>query len=180
MSDYRRSHTTGGTYFFTLVAFKRRTILCDEPIRRALRTAIHEVRQSLPFEIDAWVMLPDHLHTIWTLPENDANFGKRWGLIKRSVSRSCPEYTIPFEELSLSNVKRNEAGIWQRRFWEHQIQNEDDFSKHMDYIHFNPVKHGYVKRAVDWPYSTFHRHMNSGVYMKDWGTNDDDDGEFGE
>lgn len=179
MSDYRRSHTTGGTYFFTLVAFKRRTILCDEPIRRALRTAIHEVRQSLPFEVNAWVMLPDHLHTIWTLPENDANFGKRWGLIKRSVSRSCPEYSMPFQELSLSNVKRNEVGIWQRRFWEHQIQNEDDFAKHMDYIHFNPVKHGYAKRAVDWPYSTFHRYMNSGVYPVDWGTNDDDE-EFGE
>jgi putative transposase len=135
----------------------------------AMREAVSHVRQTYPFEIDAWVTLPDHIHALWTLPYDDSDFGKRWGLIKRHVSMQCPEYEAPLEMLSLSNTKRGEKGIWQRRFWEHQIKDEADFEKHMDYIHFNPVKHCLVESVVDWRYSTFHKYVARELYSADWG-----------
>ncbi|MDO8417266.1 MAG: transposase [Agitococcus sp.] len=180
MSNYRRSLAKGGSYFFTKVSFKRRKILCDEPIRQAMRDAVRKVRQAYPFEIEAWVTLPDHIHAMWTLPSDDADFGKRWGLIKCYVSRQCLEYAAPVDMLSLSNIKRDEMGLWQRRFWEHQIQNEADFAKHMDYMHFNPVGHGLVERVMDWPYSTFHRCVNKGIYPMDWAVSMSVEGGVGE
>ena len=168
MSNYRRSHSQGGCYFFTVVSFKRRRIFTDEAMIVAMRNAVHAVQQHMPFRIDAWVTLPDHIHTLWTLPANDGDYSKRWGLIKRHVSRSCEAYWAPLEMLSLSNIKRDEKGIFQRRFWARDIMDVEDFSKHMDYIHFNPVKHGLVKHAVDWKYSTFHKYCKNGLYTIDW------------
>ena len=170
MSRYRRSYFGGATYFFTVVTYLRQPILTNPEIRIALRDAIETVREKLPFEIDAWVLLPDHLHAIWTLPENDAAFGKRWGMIKAHVSRSCVHLTEPREPPSASRIKRREIDFWQRRFWEHQIRDERDFERCVDYIHYNPVKHRLVKNVKDWPYSTFHRYANRGVYPEDWST----------
>jgi putative transposase len=118
-----------------------------------------------PFEIAATVVLPDHLHAIWTLPEGDADFALRWRLIKSAFSRELPDD----ERISASRARKAERGIWQRRYWEHTLRDENDFARHFDYIHFNPVKHGHVGRVTDWPYSTFHRMVQLGVYPEDWG-----------
>ena len=168
MSRYRRANTAGGTYFFTVVAYRRQPILCDEVIRNALRTAIETVRTSRPFVIDAWVLLPDHLHCVWTLPGGDADFSTRWMIIKRAVSLACREDYHHADWMTASKRKHRESTIWQRRFWEHQIRDDLDLQRHVDYIHFNPVKHGHVQHAVDWPYSTFHRYVRDGVYAQDW------------
>jgi putative transposase len=165
MSYFRRA-TRGTTFFFIVVSFHRRPILCDLPIRAALRDAIEIVRITMPFEIDAWVLLPDHLHCIWTLPP-DADFSQRWLQIKRRVSVACGQrYRIRSSDAAEA---RRQGTIWQRRFWEHRIRDEADLRTHMDYIHFNPVKHGHVERVSDWPYSTFHRYVKSGIYPADWG-----------
>ena len=158
MSCYRRA-PTGLTFFFTLVAFRRRPIFCDEAIRTALRDAIQQVRKARPCEIDAWVLLPDHMHCIWTLPEDDHDYSTRWSQIKHHVSYACgSEYGA---RLTRSGKKRGEAAIWQRRFWEHRIRS--------DYIHYTPVRHGHVVEAGAWPYSTFARYVRDGVYPIDWG-----------
>jgi len=182
MSRYRRSNSTGATYFFTLVSYCRQTILCDQPVRNALREAITNVRQKRPFTIDAWILLPDHFHCIWTLPKGDADFPARWALIKRKVSLTCSQYYKRKEWVSPSKQKHRESTLWQRRYWEHQIRNESDYQQHMDYIHWNPVKHGLVTHARDWPYSTFHRFVKQGVYPLDWGgvTTTDNANKFGE
>ena len=171
MSTYRRSNTAGGTYFFTVVTHQRQPFLCHPDVREALRQAIHHTRQSHPFTIDAWVLLPDHIHAIWTLPPDDADFGKRWGLIKSQVSKACSERLHNPSLMTPSKIKHGESTIWQRRFWEHQIRDEADFSHHMNYVHINPVKHGLVQRVSDWPYSTFHRYVKQGIYPQDWGNN---------
>jgi putative transposase len=168
MPNYIRTRT-GATFFFTVVSYERRPILCDEAIRHSLRIAIDNVRLNRPFSIDGWVLMPDHLHCIWTLPEGDIDFSTRWLLIKRSVSRFSKPVALDPELRSHSARRHRESTIWQRRFWEHQIRDELDFERHLDYIHFNPVKHGYVQRAVDWPFSTIHRYVREGVYASDWG-----------
>lgn len=168
MSRYRRATAAGSSYFFTVVAYRRQPILCDEAIRNALRAAIETVRTSRPFAIDAWVLLPDHLHCVWTLPDGDADFSTRWMNIKRAVSLACREDYRRTDWVSASKLKHRESTIWQRRFWEHQIRDENDFARHVDYIHFNPVKHGHVQQAGDWPYSTFHRFVRDGVYARGW------------
>jgi putative transposase len=169
MPEYRRIKIKGGTYFFTVVTFGRQPILINDHVRAALREGIQEVRQSMPFTIEAWVLLPDHLHAIWTLPENDANFASRWAVIKRTVSRRCGSLNENVASVKESHAKRGEGGIWQRRFWEHLIRDEVDLQRYLDYLHWNPVKHGYVKRAIDCPYSTFHRFVSQGLYSPDWG-----------
>lgn len=168
MPNYRRANVKGGTYFFTVATFRRLPILTEAPVRMALREAIEKTRISHPFQIDAWVLLPDHLHCIWTLPEGDADFSMRWSKIKRHVSQQCCD-TFGSKETSDSRSKRHESGIWQRRFWEHQIRDDNDFERHVDYVHWNPVKHGLAARASDWPYSTFHRFARNGVYSLNWG-----------
>ena len=179
MSDYRRSRITGGTYFFTVVTEERRPVLTMETVRTALREAIQQARTTLPFQIDAWVLLPDHLHCIWTLPEGDTNFSARWAIIKRHVSGGCA--TMIRAALIDSARKRNERAFWQRRFWEHQIRDNDDLTKHMDYIHWNPVKHGLVKTVKDWPYSSFHKYVARGAYPDTWGGDEVEvNGDFGE
>jgi len=123
----------------------------------------------MPFTIDAWVLLPDHLHAIWTLPQDDAACGKRWGIIKAHVSRQCASQVTSRTVRAVSRLKRNEHDFWQRRFWEHQIRDEKDFAQRVDYIHFNPVKHGLVPAVAQWPHSTFHRFVVKGLYPTDWG-----------
>jgi len=168
MSHYRRLVIPGASYFFTVVTYRRRPILCDTPVRSALRAAIETVRVQHPFVIDAWVLLPDHLHCIWTLPPDDADYSIRWNLIKRSVSLTCAEQYRRTDWMTVSKSKHRESTFWQRRFWEHGLRDDRDFFHHVDYIHFNPVKHGYVERVRDWPYSTFHRYVAHGVYPPDW------------
>jgi putative transposase len=168
MSRYRRSRF-GTAFFFTLVAYDRRPILCDRAIRTALRRAILDVQAKRPFRVDAWVLLPDHLHCIWTLPDADSDFSMRWNLIKRSVSVTCREQYRQVNLLTPSGRHRQESTIWQRRFWEHRIVDDEDFARHVDYVHFNPVKHGLVSTAGHWPYSTYHRFVASGTYPADWG-----------
>jgi len=168
MSRYRRANTAGATYFFTVVTYRRRTFLCDADVRIALREAITKVRRKYPFLINAWVLLPDHLHTIWTLPPDDASFALRWQQIKRYVTLSCGKRLHQMSWMTDSKTKHRESTLWQRRYWEHQIQDEADFERHMDYVHYNPVKHDLVKQVKDWPYSSFHRYVEAGVYAEDW------------
>lgn len=114
------------------------------------------------------MLLPDHLHAIWTLPANDADFSKRWQLIKRYVTRDCGERLHQVEWMSKSKIKHRESTLWQRRYWEHQIRDEVDYMQHMDYVHYNPVKHGLAAQVKDWPYSSFHRYTKKGVYGENW------------
>lgn len=164
MPNYRRAWVPGGTYFFTVVTYKRRKFLTTPTSRQILRKAINEVRQSYPFTITAWVLLPEHFHCIWVLPEQDQDFSKRWGLIKARFSKMAKNFLHREEWLTDSKRKYRESTIWQRRFWEHLIHDEEDFMRHVDYIHFNPVKHGLVKQVKAWPYSTFHRYVTEGIY----------------
>lgn len=181
MSHYRRANKAGASYFFTVVTYRRQPFLCDDDMRLALRHAIEKVRANYPFTIDAWVLLPDHLHTIWTLPANDANFPLRWQLIKRDVSRTCGSSLYNPEWMSASKTKHRESTLWQRRYWEHQIRDEADYARHMDYLYFNPVKHGLVSQVKDWPYSTFHRDVKAGIYAESWGSGLAlEDGQFGD
>jgi len=164
MPNYRRNRIPGGTCFFTVNLLDRNQRYLVNHIDE-LREAIRRTREKHPFHIDAWVVLPDHLHCIWTLPENDDEYSRRWQAIKKDFSKS-----IPIKEYrSAVRVKNKERGIWQRRFWEHTIRDELDYKRHMDYIHYNPVKHGWVKQVTDWPYSTFHHLVKKGVYTADWG-----------
>ena len=153
--QYRRAKVPGGTYSFTVVTCDRRPILCQPDNILLLRQAFRHVRQNHPFTIDAVVILPDHLHCIWTLPKDDFDFSTRWRLIKSYFSRHC--LREDGEKASLSRYSKQERGIWQRRFWEHCIQDETDLANHLNYIHNNPVKHGLVASPQDWPYSSIHR-----------------------
>ena len=129
-----------------------------------LREVVKQVRHDNPFHIDAWVVLPDHLHCVWTLPPGDADYDSRWKKIKAMFSRQIPTT----ETLSEVQARLKERGVWQRRYWEHTIRNERDYAAHMDYCHYNPLKHGYVEAVRDWPFSTFHRYVQTGVYALDW------------
>lgn len=183
MPEYRREYIPGGLYFFTVNTYKKQPVLVEDGIRNALRDGINLARQSHPFSIDAWVLLPDHLHCIWRLPEEDGNFSLRWSIIKRHVTKYSETQRHHSIRRSVSRKNRNEGSLWQRRFWEHQIRDEADYRKHIDYIHWNPIKHGYVKQLKDWPYSTFHRYVAQGLYSEDWaGINEItvDDMTFGE
>jgi putative transposase len=169
MPNYRRSITPGATYFFTVVTHRRQPILVKPESRTILRQVIGDVRRQYPFTIDAWVLLPDHLHCIWSLPEGDFDYSSRWGLIKAGFTKRAKPIMHREEWVSDSKRKHRESTVWQRRFWEHQIRDETDFQRHVDYIHFNPVKHGLVSQVNAWPYSTFHRYAREGVYIEDWG-----------
>lgn len=168
MARYRRAVVAGGSYFFTVVTERRQPILTDEPIRRALRQAIVDVRTRYPFDINAWVLLPDHLHTIWALPEADADFANRWRLIKTRVTKACGQWYTQPEFLTARRKAKKCGTLWQHRYWEHLLRDYADFNHHMDYLHFNPVKHGLIQRVCDWPFSSFHRWVKSGVYPLDW------------
>ncbi|MGI9410423.1 MAG: REP-associated tyrosine transposase [Hyphomicrobiaceae bacterium] len=175
MPNYVRPSITGASWFFTVNLVDRRSRLLIEHID-TLRHATTKVKCSRPFEIDAIVVLPDHLHAVWTLPEGDADFSTHWRLIKSYFSRAMPTIDQP----SQSRLARAERGIWQRRFWEHAIRDERDYQRHVAYCYFNPVKHGHVARVRDWPYSSFHRDVRIGLLPQDWGDAGPDDGHFGE
>ena len=168
MPDYRRANTPGASYFFTVNTYRRWPLLVHDRTRAALREVIEAVRAEHPFTIDAWVLLPDHLHAVWTLPPGDAGFALRWGMIKRHVSRACRGLLPDDAMQSESRRARGEIAFWQRRYWEHLIRDAADYRRHIDYLHWNPIKHGLVRRVKDWPYSTFHRYARLGVYPQDW------------
>ena len=163
MSRYRRSNTPGATYFFTVTLADRSAALLTEQVDLLRREYAH-VHHRQPFHTLAICILPDHLHTIWELPPDDADFSSRWRQIKSGFARHFPASPIR----SASKIGKREKGIWQRRFWEHQIRDDRDLENHVDYIHFNPVKHGHVTRVVDWPYSSFHRYVERGILPTDW------------
>jgi putative transposase len=163
MPDYRRNRIAGGCYFFTVNLLDRRSDLLIAEIG-ALRDAVREARLTRPFHIDAWVVLPDHLHCLWTLPPGDADFPNRWRTIKALFSR-CVAHP---QDRRPSLVRKREAGVWQRRYWEHTIRDDADYAAHMDYIHFNPVKHGLAEHPAAWPFSSFLRCVALGVYPDRW------------
>ncbi|MBC7634148.1 MAG: transposase [Acetobacteraceae bacterium] len=163
MPDYRRNRIPGGTYFFTVNLHDRGSDLLVTNIA-ALRQAVRDVRRRAPFHIDAWVILPNHMHAIWTLPLGDTDYSGRWRALKKAFTKAVPVT----EHLSAIQQGRNERGIWQRRFWEHTIRDDNDYVNHVDYVHFNPVKHSYVEYVADWPFSSFHRAVARGLYPVDW------------
>lgn len=163
MPQYVRAFVPGGTFFFTVTLLERRRSLLIDHVDQ-LRDCFRKVRATRPFVIDAIVVLPEHLHCIWTLPTHDADFPTRWHLIKSAFSRGIPRG----ERLSSRRQLKGERGIWQRRYWEHVIRDERDFAHHVDYIHFNPVKHGLVERALDWPHSSLHRYIREGRVDPGW------------
>ena len=176
MPDYRRFRIAGGTYLFTATLLDRQADLLTRHIDD-LRAAVRATRALRPFHIDAWVVLPDHLHCIWTLPPGDADFSNRWKAIKIRFVQALPRD----EPRSDVRVANGERGIWQRRFWEHAIRDEDDYARHFDYVHINPVKHGWAASVREWPYSTFQRWVEAGVYPPDWaGGGEDEDLPAGE
>ncbi len=175
MPDYIRNRVPGGTYFFTVNLRDRRSTLLVTQID-LLRASVTRIRCLMPFHIDAWVVLPDHMHTVWTLPDGDSNFSHRWQAIKMAFSKAIN----PPEPLSTSRQVRGERGIWQRRFWEHTIRDDRDYTAHIDYIHFNPVKHRLAPAPAAWPYSTFHRAVAKGQYPSTWTAQDMNDNRKGE
>jgi putative transposase len=176
MPGYVRAKIEGGTFFFTVTLADRSSNLLVQHIV-LLRSAYRSVRARFPFETIAICVLPDHLHAIWRLPEGDSDFPLRWNLIKGGFSRSLPS----IKSRSQSTIAKREKGIWQRRYWEHVIRDETDMARHVDYIHFNPVKHGLVTRVCDWPHSSFHRYVANNTLPADWGGDMRDmKGSFGE
>ena len=175
MPNYRRLFVNGGTWFFTVNLLDREaTYLVDH--MAALEAAVADTRRRVPFDLAAWVVLPDHIHAIWSLPPGDCDFPGRWRRIKKQFSKSLPA----IEPRHASLIARGERGIWQRRYWEHLIRDEKDYDVHVRYCYFNPVKHGHVARVEDWPHSTFHRDLGSGFIPTDWSIIGDQDGDFGE
>jgi len=165
MTDYRRFYIPNSTWFFTVnLAERRNNHLLIEKID-LLRASFSYVKERRAFRINAAVIMPDHLHCIWTLPPDDADFSTRWNLLKGHFSRAIDKG----ERVSKSRGKRRERGIWQRRFWAHLIVDQEDFNNHVDYIHWNPVKHGWVQQVIDWPYSSFHKFVKLGFYSDSWG-----------
>jgi putative transposase len=172
---YRRALTPGATYFFTVNLSGREDSLLVDHVD-CLRASVRKVRRAHPFTIIAWVVLPEHMHAIWEMPPDDSNYSMRWNQIKGGFSNQLPL----MEQVSASRARKRERGVWQRRFWEHRIRDEEDLQRHVDYVHYNPVKHGHVPRVVDWPYSSFHRYRRLGWVSDDWGCGSEFSGEFGE
>ena len=162
MPDYRRYRVSGDTYLFTINLLERRSIRKME----ALHEAVRRTRAERPFHIEGWVVLPDHLHYVLTLPSSDDDFSNRIKAIKIRFVRAV----APNERRSSVRAARGERGIWQRRFWEHALRDEEDYARHLDYVHYNPVKHGHVTSVAKWPYSTFHRWVQAGAYPIGWGS----------
>ena len=169
MTAYRRARENGGTYFFTVNLAERRgnSLLVDHIDR--LRAAFRYTRARHPFDTLAIAVLPDHLHAVWQLPEGCSDYAIRWSLIKGRFSRAMPRG----EQVSGSRCGKRERGIWQRRYWEHQIRDEEDFRRHVEYIHYNPVKHGHASCPLEWPYSSFRRYVSRGIYPADWAAGED-------
>jgi putative transposase len=168
MPQFRRVFQPDGTFFFTLVTHYRAPLLCTDLGRACLRQAIEECRTRWPFEIGAFVLLPDHLHAIWTLPDEDQNYPRRWSFIKRRFTQHWLDAGGREGRVTMDQHRQRRRGVWQPRFWEHTIRDQEDLNRHYDYIHFNPVKHGHASSPADWPYSSFHRFVTEGRYSADW------------
>lgn len=164
MVNYQRNFVPGGTYFFTVALRNRHSTQLTDSIQ-LLRQSFRDTMRSRPFRIDAIVVLPEHLHTIWTLPPDDSDYPARWKAIKSNFSHRLSKSGILVE-------KRRDGStlVWQRRYWEHTIRDAEDLNRHIDYIHINPVKHGLVERVADWPFSSFHRYVQRGLLPADWAT----------
>ncbi len=169
MPNYRRAIIPGGTFFFTVVTFERKPMLTTELSRHILRRVWKRVQKRHPFVVDAVCLLPDHLHCMWTLPEGDGDFCLRWSAIKGLFTKEYLKSGAQDGIRNDSRKKRGEAAIWQRRFWEHTIRDEDDFVHHFDYIHYNPVKHGLVRQVKEWPWSSYFKYVHKGFYNVGWG-----------
>ena len=168
MVYYRRNKLPGGTYFFTVALRNRQsTVLVDQI--DLLKWSIVTTKQSYPFKNLAMVVLPDHLHVIWQLPAGDHDYSKRWQKIKSNFTQGVLK-----RGYVLKRNERGEYSLWQRRFWEHTIRDELDLSNHINYIHYNPVKHRLVKNVSDWKYSTFHDYVKKNLLPLNWGS----DGEY--
>jgi putative transposase len=172
MPAYRRYYVPGATYFFTVVTHERRPILIDPMARRCLRNAFTVVRERWPFTVVAIVLLPNHLHAVWSLPVGDSDYSLRWRRIKNEFTSSYLASGGVETSQTKSRVRRGERGVWQRRFWEHMCRDEADLARCVDYIHWNPKKHGLVRSINQWPWSTFHRYVREGEYGADWGGSD--------
>lgn len=164
---YRRAFIPGGSFFFTVVTEKQRALFNDEQNVDTLRCAFQTIKARRPFNIDAIVIMPDHLHCIWTLPPGDRDFATRWRLIKTWFTKHCD--TSLRAPPNQARQNKQEQAVWQHRYWEHALRDETDFSRHVDYIHYNQVKHRYTSAPQEWPYSSFHRYVEAGVYPVDWG-----------
>jgi putative transposase len=169
MPDYRRWYNPGSTYFFTVVSHERAPIFRDAVAVRLLGEVMRTVRARYPFRTVAIAVLWDHLHCVWSLPERDDDFSGRWRRIKKAFTERWLAGGGSEGTRSSSRNRKGEYGVWQRRFWEHQVRDDTDLERHVDYIHYNPVKHGYVTRPADWPWSSFGRHVRLGQYPSDWG-----------
>ena len=169
MSNYIRDKTQGGCYFLTFNLLDRKSSLLLTHIDK-FRDAYAKTIQHHQFKLDAMVVLPDHVHIMITLPPNSDNYAVIVASIKSQFSRQINKT----EAITLSRQAKRERGIWQRRFWEHRIRDDADYRQHMDYIHHNPVKHGYVTNPQNWQYSTLHKLIKKGVYPADWGTDEND------
>ena len=169
--QYRRAKVAGASYFFTIVTHDRHPIFRNVEAVALFQTGLKRIKSRHPFEVDAFVILPDHIHMVWTLPDGDAEFSTRWRLIKEA-------FTKPFVwqrqqlDRSTSRLAKGEQAIWQRRFWEHVVRDEADYAAHIDYIHYNPVRHGLASAARDWPYSSFSSCVERGVYEPHWGADE--------
>lgn len=168
MPEYRRAFRPGGVFFFTVVSNLRRRLLCGATARVCLRAAFQEVQAESPFDVLATVLLPDHLHALWQLPAGDTDFSVRWSRIKRRFTQTWLSRGGGEGQVTVSRARHRERGVWQRRFWEHAIRDEQDLQRHMDYIHYNPVKHRMVDCPHGWPHSSFARWVAKGYYPSDW------------
>jgi putative transposase len=173
--NYRRNRVPGGTYFFTVNLLDRDSSLLTDHIA-ALREAVRDTRARSPFHIDAWVVLPEHMHCVWTLPPGDSDYSGRLRAVKTRFSKAME----PGEPRSAVRRARGERGIWQRRFWEHTIRDDDDYARHLDYVHFNPVKHGLAPSPAAWPYSSFSLAVAAGFYPANWTYDGSSGGNWGE
>jgi len=169
MPHYHRFFVPGATYFFTLVTHGRRPFLCDESSRNILGRVMRECRERWPFSIDGIVLLPDHLHCLWTLPSEDYAYSRRWGWIKKEFSKAWLVEGGTELPVSGAGTRQRRRGVWQPRFWEHMIRDEHDAERHLDYIHYNPVKHGLVVEPRLWRWSSFRRWIDLGQYDERWG-----------
>ena len=166
MTNYRRTFVKGGYYFFAVVSYDRQRFFHETAAREILHKVFDEVRNKRPFEIIAMVLLPEHLHCVWKLPEGDSDFSTRWRLIKTKFTKTYLGNGGKEILQSNSRKKKQQRGIWQRRFWEHRIRDRKDLQRHIDYIHYNPIKHNLVKDLANWPWSTYHKYIESGKYSK--------------
>jgi len=178
MPNFRRAWVPGGSFFFTVVTDRRRPLFSDAEARRLLGEKIRACQAEWPFTINAIVLLPDHLHAIWSLPPGDDAYPTRWAWIKKEFTKAWLANGGAETVISAGRSREERRGVWQPRFWEHTLESEDDFERHFDYIHYNPRKHGYVACPADWPSSSFHRWVAAGVYPPDWACTSRDDLNF--